>query len=666
MADYTLQELKDIQAEYTRAQAEGIPISKELAQRYKDATVGIKNYSRQLEGSLKQFGSSLLSSIISSDRGAAKYNGALTSGADALSDYMMRFGPLGMAAGLVTKGLTAYVTAVTKQSDALFKTYQDLSQTGVTGAAGITGVFKNLQDFGYTVDKINEYTSLMQANSDVLVRFSGTANAGAARMGDVVKTIRDSGAGKNLRLLGMSSEAIASSTLAYARLQAMLGTSQKMTDTELIEGGTAYAEELLKASKITGKSQKEITEIDQKVYQDKQLGARMNLERQKAQLSGTMEVFKQYEKNVLESNRLAENLGGITGAGLRGVMAGGALITDEAKMFARTYKTATVVLQRGGSAEEVLNAMQADLRSQETSYNLMGQFLSSTKEIIPIQERNKLLAMKTYAEATKNAAKEGKVIDDTTEDLRDLDISQQNITQALDSLVNKGITPVTDTLAGFANAIDFLLNPLGKNRRGGVAEADKQNLVASQGSTAESINTGSPGELTKAEQDKFNVTASGMPKPATPGTPSGSVTANTPTVEAPKVPASTTSPVSVESTPPTKEVNSSAPNKPTKEVNSSATNPTAPNTPGADKKPQAAMGGILSGPRSGYSATLHGTEAVVPLPDGKTIPVNMPDLSGVLNDQSELLSDVLSTLDSIVKNMENQVSVSKKILQRQM
>ena len=37
---------------------------------------------------------------------------------------------------------------------------------------------------------------------------------------------------------------------------------------------------------------------------------------------------------------------------------------------------------------------------------------------------------------------------------------------------------------------------------------------------------------------------------------------------------------------------------------------------------QAQSGGIFSGPRTGYPATLHGREAVVPLPDGKKIPVN--------------------------------------------
>ena len=41
-------------------------------------------------------------------------------------------------------------------------------------------------------------------------------------------------------------------------------------------------------------------------------------------------------------------------------------------------------------------------------------------------------------------------------------------------------------------------------------------------------------------------------------------------------------------------------------------------------------GGIFSGPKSGFPATLHGTEAVVPLPDGKSIPVSMAGGSGMV------------------------------------
>ena len=41
------------------------------------------------------------------------------------------------------------------------------------------------------------------------------------------------------------------------------------------------------------------------------------------------------------------------------------------------------------------------------------------------------------------------------------------------------------------------------------------------------------------------------------------------------------------------------------------------------KAPGYAVGGIAKGPQAGYPAILHGTEAVVPLPNGKSIPVDM-------------------------------------------
>jgi hypothetical protein len=41
------------------------------------------------------------------------------------------------------------------------------------------------------------------------------------------------------------------------------------------------------------------------------------------------------------------------------------------------------------------------------------------------------------------------------------------------------------------------------------------------------------------------------------------------------------------------------------------------------KKPQFEKGGVASGPKSGYPVELHGTEAIVPLPDGRSIPVTI-------------------------------------------
>jgi hypothetical protein len=75
-------------------------------------------------------------------------------------------------------------------------------------------------------------------------------------------------------------------------------------------------------------------------------------------------------------------------------------------------------------------------------------------------------------------------------------------------------------------------------------------------------------------------------------------------------------------------------------------------------------GGIAVGPQSGYQATLHGTEAVVPLPDGKSIPVEMPNIMNVLSEETTLIAQQLAKMDDIMRVMQNQISVSNKILQR--
>jgi hypothetical protein len=61
-----------------------------------------------------------------------------------------------------------------------------------------------------------------------------------------------------------------------------------------------------------------------------------------------------------------------------------------------------------------------------------------------------------------------------------------------------------------------------------------------------------------------------------------------------------------------------------------------------NKEPGNRTGGIVSGPDTGYRALLHGTEAVVPLPDGKNIPVTL--------DTSKFDASITALLDGIPKS----------------
>ena len=59
------------------------------------------------------------------------------------------------------------------------------------------------------------------------------------------------------------------------------------------------------------------------------------------------------------------------------------------------------------------------------------------------------------------------------------------------------------------------------------------------------------------------------------------------------------------------------------------------------------IGGIASGPTSGFAATLHGTEAVVPLPDNRSIPVSLDSssLTAAVNNQTSLLNQILDAMN---------------------
>jgi uncharacterized protein YajQ (UPF0234 family) len=77
-----------------------------------------------------------------------------------------------------------------------------------------------------------------------------------------------------------------------------------------------------------------------------------------------------------------------------------------------------------------------------------------------------------------------------------------------------------------------------------------------------------------------------------------------------------------------------------------------------------ASGGMVSGPRDGYDATLHGTEAVIPMDDKKAITVNSKE-DNMLEQHSQLLSMKISKLDQLIKGMQTHYDTSSKILMKQ-
>ena len=91
----------------------------------------------------------------------------------------------------------------------------------------------------------------------------------------------------------------------------------------------------------------------------------------------------------------------------------------------------------------------------------------------------------------------------------------------------------------------------------------------------------------------------------------------------------------------------------------------------AESIPQLAAGGVVDGPTTGYPATLHGAEAVVPLPDGKNIPIDIKQLQQTLIPPEPTTQDVKSStplttdntaINSLNASMTKQSSILNQIL----
>ena len=78
----------------------------------------------------------------------------------------------------------------------------------------------------------------------------------------------------------------------------------------------------------------------------------------------------------------------------------------------------------------------------------------------------------------------------------------------------------------------------------------------------------------------------------------------------------------------------------------------------------ASFGDILSGPIDGFMAMLHGTEAVIPMPDGKPIDVQSPGGEGS-EEAASLMAMKMERMDTLLRGMTNYLRTTDRLLQLQ-
>ncbi len=293
--------------------------------------------------------------------GKVLFKGAVAAGGALIS--------LGSSAGKLS---LEYVKVSAAAADALFKSFNSLSQAGTTTAGGMDDVFAQLQTLGMTLSEIDKFTTLIGKNGKVLSQFGATAAEGAKMFSEVAGTLVKSDLGTQLQQLGITADEQRESALAYMNIQAKTGQLNLKNTKQLIEESGKFAKELDLAARLTGTTRKEQQEAREAAMAEVRFRAAL------------IDAEQRGDKEQLAALEVAQRMAAIAKSqgddrGFTGILqsaaAGGAGSTPEAIAAEQSYNVQAAILeaaQKGSISDARLLEIMA------TQTGLQQQSLAGT------------------------------------------------------------------------------------------------------------------------------------------------------------------------------------------------------------------------------------------------------------------------------------------------
>jgi hypothetical protein len=159
MASINPEEAAEVVRRFNDTVGRSAPIGRTLAKDTRDAAIGLKDFSNTLNSGFKDITKAvgnLSVSLMEGAEGMSAYNDVASSLTNAFADLLGWVPIVGPALEEAAKAVGAYAVAVNKQGDALFKTYQDMSKSGLV--SGMKDTFENLKTGKYLAAEIADYS----------------------------------------------------------------------------------------------------------------------------------------------------------------------------------------------------------------------------------------------------------------------------------------------------------------------------------------------------------------------------------------------------------------------------------------------------------------------------------------------------------------------------
>ena len=488
----TPEEQQRIIEEYYDAVRQGIPITQDMHDRMVAASVALQNYAaaqNALLGTAKALGKAF------GDYTQAVYKGkkgaeALGDGIDTVTTAVQTLGlavmtlvggPLGLLAGglgIAVGAVGKYAKATTEMSDKLYSSWTELSQVGGAAAGGMTEVYKQMQQFGLSLDELSDMTSLVKQNSSALATFGGTVANGTKMLADTVGDLRNSGFNREFMLMGHSINDINNYAASYIKQQTMLGRSQSDIQKNLNAGTIEYSKNLDALSRLTGDS-REAQEAKQEAAMAEDAYAATMYNLQKRADAGDAAAAAQLKK----LDTLNKILPAEAAAEMRKAVGGD--ISAASKMMMSAPDAYRALLDPMASAGKTMDALAKGYKNtQDTFGGLIGMGGNADGTFMHFNEMLTTTAKYTgengdeLIAAAKRQQDASAATDKSTQSQIDLRLAQQNSMQNMQDFVKIGVNPATSALSTLAEVVEDLTSLL---PGAGASSKHKNDAVATSG-----------------------------------------------------------------------------------------------------------------------------------------------------------------------------------------
>lgn len=362
----------------------------------------------------------------------------------------------GVATAALTDSMTKLTQAALAQADALYLGYTTLSKSSGSAADGMRGVFDEAKALGLSFDELAEYSNTIASNSADLVLFGGSVKLGRKNLADIGLALESSREG--FLRMGMNMNDVAKGMIASARFQRIAGDATIRTAADIDRMALAaskYIVEQDRLTKLTGMSADEQERAREEVRSQERFAGRLEELRQQGEkgsiaakkLEDTFLLLVKYNKQAALGFADAQTGFVQTEAAQKAFMGTQGEVMVVADELMTTELTAVAAAQRIAQAHGRTATELGATLGQIGSYNDIFGDLYGDLKLRGLGEKDMVKILKDAEnDREKLLDKEGKDADQMLVKQAELIRTQIDANKALNLFVDKAVVPAQQAM----------------------------------------------------------------------------------------------------------------------------------------------------------------------------------------------------------------------------